>query len=179
MENKQKKEDIIANANAHLEQLFMKLTVCNDIAEAQFKFKPEDMGDEAHWKRDKNMRDVLMHLYEWNRLFVLWINANRNGERRPLMPEPYDWSNYDGFNVEIFNKYQDVEYAQACVLLRESNSEILELINNLSTDELFVDDYFSWNENGALGYICASTTADHYDWAMDKLEKHIATVSNI
>ena len=113
MEINQKKENLITNANAHLDQLFNKLTAFKDIAETEFKFNPEDMGDEAHWKRDKNMRDILMHLYEWNKLFVLWINANRNGEPRLLMPEPYDWSNYDGFNMEIFNKYQDVEYKKA------------------------------------------------------------------
>ena len=177
MADNQKKEELIANANAHLDQLFNKLTAYKDIAEAEFKFNPEDMGDEAHWKRDKNMRDVLMHLYEWNRLFVLWINANRNGESRPLMPEPYDWSNYDGFNMEILNKYQDVGYEKACEFLKESNDEILALIDTLTTDELFVDDYFAWNENGALGYICASTTADHYDWAMDKFENHIKSFS--
>ena len=175
MEVNQKKENLIANANDHLDQLFNKLTAFNDVAESEFEFKPENMGEEAHWKRDKNMRDVLMHLYEWNRLFALWISANRNGESRPLMPAPYDWSNYDGFNMEIFNKYQDVEYHKACELLKESNNELLALIDTLTTDELFVDDYFAWNENGALGYICASTTADHYDWAMDKLEKHIST----
>ena len=74
-------------------------------------------------------------------------------------------------------KKRDVEYKKACELLRESNDEILALINSLTTDELFIDDYFTWNENGALGDICASTTADHYDWAMDKLEKHIISSS--
>ena len=174
MEDNQKKENLIADANAHLEQLFNKLATSKELAEAEFRFNPEAMGNEAHWKRDKNMRDVLMHLYEWNKLFVLWISSNRKGEPRPLMPEPYDWSNYDGFNMEIFNKYQDVEYKKACELLRESNEEILALIETLSTDELFLDDYFAWNENGALGAICASTTSEHYDWAMDKLEKHLS-----
>ena len=29
---------------------------------------------EAHWKRDKNLRDVLTHLYEWHQLLTkFWI----------------------------------------------------------------------------------------------------------
>ena len=35
---------------------------------------------EAHWKRDKNLRDVLVHLYEWHQLLLTWVNANRRGD---------------------------------------------------------------------------------------------------
>ena len=27
--------------------------------------------------RDKNIRDVLVHLYEWHQLLLNWINANQ------------------------------------------------------------------------------------------------------
>ncbi|MDE7283377.1 MAG: ClbS/DfsB family four-helix bundle protein, partial [Lachnospiraceae bacterium] len=31
-----------------------------------FDFSDSASKKEAHWKRDKNLRDVLVHLYEWH-----------------------------------------------------------------------------------------------------------------
>lgn len=39
-------------------------------------FENEPSKKEAHWKRDKNLRDVLIHLYEWHQLIIKWIAAN-------------------------------------------------------------------------------------------------------
>ena len=41
---------------------------------------------EAHWKRDKNLRDILIHLYEWHQLILNWVNSNQNGEEKPFIP---------------------------------------------------------------------------------------------
>lgn len=40
---------------------------------------------EAHWKRDKNLRDVLMHLYEWHLLLLEWIKNRENGNSKPFL----------------------------------------------------------------------------------------------
>ena len=42
------------------------------------------MGSEAHWKRDKNLRDVLVHLYEWRFLLFEWESANISGIDKPF-----------------------------------------------------------------------------------------------
>lgn len=39
---------------------------------------------EAHWKRDKNLRDVLMHLYEWHMLLLEWCKNRENGSNKPF-----------------------------------------------------------------------------------------------
>ena len=55
---------------------------------------------EAHWKRDKNLRDVLTHLYEWHQLLTNWVTSNLEGETRSLLPQPYNWRNY-GKSIRI------------------------------------------------------------------------------
>ena len=52
-----------------------------------------DFGDdsklkEAHWKRDKNLRDVLIHLYEWHQLLLNWTTANLGGDDKLSCPNP-------------------------------------------------------------------------------------------
>lgn len=52
----------------------------------EFDFAADEKKKEAHWKRDKNLRDVLIHLYEWHQLLLSWVQANQNGEEKPSLP---------------------------------------------------------------------------------------------
>ena len=45
----------------------------------EFDFSSDVTKKEAHWKRDKNLRDVLMHLHEWHLLLLEWIKNRENG----------------------------------------------------------------------------------------------------
>ena len=35
-----------------------------------FDFSKDEKKKEAHWKRDINLRDILVHLYEWHQLIL-------------------------------------------------------------------------------------------------------------
>ncbi len=37
---------------------------------ASFDFSADEKKKEAHWRRDKNLRDVLIHLWEWHQLLL-------------------------------------------------------------------------------------------------------------
>ena len=37
-----------------------------------FDFSKDEKKKEQHWKRDKNLRDVLIHLYKWHNLMLSW-----------------------------------------------------------------------------------------------------------
>ena len=54
-------------------------------------FSFDDTKKEAHWKRDKNLRDVLIHLYEWHQLLLDWIVSNQMGESKLFIPKPDKW----------------------------------------------------------------------------------------
>ncbi len=64
-----------------------------------FDFSDDEKKKEAHWKRDKNLRDVLIHLYEWHQLLLNWVHSNQSGEAKPFLPEPYNWKTYGEMNV--------------------------------------------------------------------------------
>ncbi|MDN4602189.1 ClbS/DfsB family four-helix bundle protein [Paenibacillus sp. F6_3S_P_1C] len=59
-------------------------------------------------ERDKNFRDVLMHLYEWHAMLERWYREGMDGDI-PFMPAPgYKWSTIKLLNMQIWDKYQDV-----------------------------------------------------------------------
>ena len=125
--------------------------------------------------RDKNLRDVLIHLYEWHQLLLNWVNANQKGEQKSFLPEPYNWKTYPDMNVEFWQKHQNTSLNDSKKMLSESHKNVMALIDTFSNDELFIKKYFQWTGTTNLGSYCISVTSSHYDWAMKKLKNHIKT----
>jgi hypothetical protein len=75
--------------------------------------------------RDKNVRDVLIHLYEWHHLLLIWVKANRKGEQKPFLPEPYNWKTYPAMNVEFWKKHRNTPLTDAKKMLKESHNDVM------------------------------------------------------
>ncbi|GHU91206.1 hypothetical protein FACS1894155_10580 [Bacteroidia bacterium] len=132
-------------------------------------------GKESHWGRDKNLRDVLVHLYEWHQLLIKWIIDGREGELKPFLPVPYNWRTYPDMNVGFWKKHQTTTLTDARKLLQESHEKVMALIETFSNDELFSANVLGWTGGAILGGYCVSATSSHYDWAMKKIKLHIKT----
>lgn len=137
-----------------------------------FDFTEDEKKKEAHWKRDKNLRDVLIHLYEWHQLLLNWVDANENGEDKPFIPEPYNWKTYGDMNVEFWKKHQNTTLEEAVEMLEKSHGEVMKLAETFTDGELFTKGVYPWVGGSTLGSYFVSVTASHYDWAMKKLKAH-------
>lgn len=137
-----------------------------------FDFSNESNKKEAHWKRDKNLRDVLIHLYEWHQLLLYWVNANIKGNKVPFLPAPYNWKTYGDMNIEFWNKHQNTSLEEAKTMINRSHENALALIETFSNEELFIKQYFDWTGTTTLGSYCVSAMSSHYDWATKKLRAH-------
>jgi len=170
------KPDLMAAANTQFEKLWQMIgSMTEEEQNGEFKFRDDFLQKqkEAHWRRDKNLRDVLIHLYEWHQLLLNWIKANKIGEPKPFLPEPYNWKTYPQMNVGFWEKHQTTAYSQSLDMLKKSHAEVMALIETFSNDELFSKGYFSWTGTSTLGSYCVSATSSHYDWAMKKMKQHI------
>lgn len=137
-----------------------------------FDFSKDRKKKGAHWKRDKNLRDVLIHLYEWQKLLIHWIASNQSGERKPFLLEPYNWRNYGQMNQVFWEKHQQTSLEEAKALLEQSQKDVLALAQQFSNEELFTKGVFDWVGGTTLGSYFISTTSSHYDWAIKKLKTH-------
>lgn len=137
-----------------------------------FDFTKMKSKTQAHWGRDKNLRDILVHLYEWHRLVLDWVAANRKGENRPLLPAPYNWKTYGDMNMEIWKKHQDTTLDQAKAMLEQSHREVMTLAESFTDRELFEKDVYPWVGSSVLGSYFTSNMSSHYDWAIKKLKAH-------
>lgn len=147
-------------------------TLTSEELSTPFDFSADEKKKEAHWKRDKNLRDILVHLYEWHQLLLNWVPANMNGDNKPFIPEPYNWKTYGAMNVEFWKKHQDTTLEQAKEMLEKSHNEVMKLAESFSDEELFTKGVYKWVGGSVLGSYFISNTSSHYDWAMKKLKAH-------
>jgi len=160
------KSELILAANNQYEKLWKLIDgMSEEVRSAAFQF--ED--------RDKNLRDVLVHLYEWHRLLLQWVPANMGGDARPFLPPPYNWKTYGQMNAGFWEKHQGTPYEQSREMLRQSHQDVMDLIEGFSDEELFTKKHFNWTGTSSLGSYCVSATSSHYDWAMKKLKNHMKT----
>lgn len=125
----------------------------------------------AHWERDRNLRDVLVHLYEWHQLLIVWVNSNLDGKNKPFLKEGYNWKTYGAMNDEFWTKHQNTSYGEALSLLKESHITVMKLAKQFSNEDLFSKGAFSWVGGSTLGSYFVSTTSSHYEWAIKKTRK--------
>ncbi len=167
------KKDLIELSNLNFQKLW---EITQGLSEKEFN-TPFDFSNnpklkEAHWKRDKNVRDILVHLYEWHQLLINWITKNRKWEKTSFLPEPYTFKDIAPMNVGFWEAHQNTDYEKSIEMLKKSHKEVMDLIESFSDEELFTNKYFPWTGTTSVGSYCISSTSSHYDWAIKKLKKH-------
>ncbi len=169
---------MIEAANINFTKLWQLIdSMPDESLKKDFDFSNDPKKKEAHWKRDKNLRDVLVHLYEWHQLLLSWIKSNTAGNKRNFLPEPYTWKIYSEMNIEIWKKHQNTSLEKAKKLLNESHASVLEVTQAFSDEALFTKQYFDWTGTTTLGSYCVSAMSSHYEWAIKKLRAHHKNVS--
>ncbi|MGI6742987.1 MAG: ClbS/DfsB family four-helix bundle protein [Eubacteriales bacterium] len=167
------KTDLLTAAHMNFEKLNELIASMSETElNTPFDFSADLNKKEEHWKRDKNLRDVLIHLYEWHQLMLNWVDSNMKGEDRPFLIPPYNWKTYGEMNVEFWKKHQGTALEDDELMLKKSHEDIMKLAETFSDKELFTKDVFPWVGGSTLGSYFVSTTASHYDWAIKKLKAH-------
>ena len=170
------KEELVAAANEQFEKMWKIIDGMPETEQnAAFNFGDAIKQKEAHWKRDKNLRDVLVHLYEWHQLLLDWIKSNKKGEKKAFLPAPYNWKTYGDMNVEFWKKHQNTPLDESKKMLKKSQDDVMKMIDGLTNEELFSKGVYKWTGTTTVGAYCISATASHYDWAVKKLKAHMKT----
>ncbi|PXW86825.1 hypothetical protein DES38_11811 [Streptohalobacillus salinus] len=169
----QTKAALIEQAMQQFNQL---MELVNDLSAAEksaaFSFDKPTSDKAAHWDRDKNLRDVFIHLYEWHQLLLNWATANFNNQPQPFLPAPYNWKTYTEMNMMFWNKHQITPYDDAEAMLINSHHDVLHFIDSLPAETLFEKGYYDWSGTTSVGSYCVSATCSHYAWAIKKIKRH-------
>lgn len=171
------KNDLLGLSDVNFQKLMKTADSMNDKARiTPFDFTGEKSKTQAHWKRDKDVKDVFVHLYEWHQLLLNWVNGNLGGKKVSFLPEPYNWKTYGDMNIAFWQKHRDTTLEDARAMLEKSHKDVMELAERFSNEELFTRGHFDWVGNSTLGSYFVSNMSSHYDWGIKKLKAHIRKV---
>lgn len=165
------KADLISAANEQFDKLWELIDSMTD-KEQNAAFLFED--------RDKNLRDVLMHLAEWHKMMESWHKIGTLDGGIPDVPgKGYTWRSLPDLNLELWKRMQGFSLADSKTMLKESHQMIMKLIELHTNDQLFQGNVYKWTKSSTLGAYFASNTSSHYEWAMKKIKKHIKGLKNL
>jgi len=158
------KETLLLQSNQNFEKL-MNMIEALSIEKQEQSFGFED--------RDKNIRDVLCHLYEWHLMMQGWYEVGMSGEKPEIPAKGYTWLTLPELNMIIWQKYQNTTLSEAKKLLKGSHEQVSELVIAHTDEELFTKKLYKWTNTTSLGAYFVSSTCSHYDWAMKKIKRFI------
>ncbi len=121
--------------------------------------------------RDKNIRDILVHLYEWHNLVLDFTRNITRNEPLSFFPRGFNWRTYPKLNLEFHAKHQSTSLESAKALLNKSHADMMDCVKRLSDEELFTKNIFAWCGNTTLGSYFISSMTSHYIWAIKMLKE--------
>lgn len=116
-------------------------------------------------------RDVLAHLYEWQRLFETWYAEGMAGGKAEVPAPGYSWRQTPALNAELWQRHRTTSYDDALHALRASHARVMAIIGTHSDEELFTKKYYPWTGSTSLGSYLVSCTSGHYEWGQRTLKR--------
>lgn len=167
MANPTTKKELIETAQTEFTELWKLIdSMTEEEQTASFEF--ED--------RDKNIRDVLVHLYEWHQMFSIWHREGTVEGGLPDVPKKgYTWRQLKELNSTIWQKYQKTPLNEAKLLLLESHTKVMQLLESHTEEEIFDKKRDKWTKSSNLNSYFHANTGSHYRWANKKITKHLKT----
>lgn len=163
MARPQTKEDLIKQGTQNYEKL---IDLINSLSQE------DQLGTFPFEGRDRQIRDCLIHLYEWQQLFINFVALNQQKPVTPFLPAPYNWKNYSEMNQAFWEKHQQTSLDSTKELLADSHKKCLAIIEGYTDEELFTKKYYNWTGTTSLGSYAVSATSSHYDWALKIIRKY-------
>ena len=127
--NKQELVAAMADGYAKLNEQIAKMS--EDAISAPFDFAADPKKCGVRWQYDRCLRDLLIHLYEWQVLMREFVNNIREGHPRDYLPDEYR-KNYHEMDKMLVEKHQNTPLEEAKRMLQETHEEMLRLAESFT-----------------------------------------------
>ena len=121
---------------------------------------------------NRNVRDVVAHLWEWQVMFLGWYEVGMSGDKPDMPAKGYSWQKLPDLNKSIHEKHLGLSLDDARKKLDESNQDILAIVGKRTNEELFEKKRYPWTGSTSLGAYITSAAWSHFAWAMKLIKKH-------
>ena len=134
-----------------------------------FTTDPKKCG--VRWQNDRCLRDLLIHIYEWQVLMRVFVQNIREGHPKDYLPDEYR-KNYHEMDKMLVEKHQNTLLEEAQNLLLQTHEEMLRLTESFSEEELFTKGFFKNTYTTSMAAYFVSVTTSPYGQALKMLKAH-------
>ena len=159
----------MADAYAKLCEQMGKLSEAEAAATFDFAADPKKCG--VRWQYDRCLRDLLIHLHEWQVLMCDFVQNIREGHPRDYLPDEYR-RNYHEMDKMLVEKHQQTPLEEAKRLLQQTHEEMLRLAESFTDEELFTKGYYKNTYTTSMAAYFVSVTTSPYGQAVKLLKTH-------
>ena len=144
--------------------------------ETPFSFESDPKKCGVRWQYDRSVRDLLIHLYEWQVLMREFVQNIRSGHQRDYLPDEYR-KNYHEMDKMLVEKHQQTPLKEASRLLEGTHDEMLRLADSFTEEELFTKGFYKCTYTTTMAAYFASVTTSPCSQAVKLLKAHLKQFS--
>ncbi len=122
---------------------------------------------------NRNIRDVIGHLYHWHIMFLDWYEVGMKGEKPDMPAKGHTWKTTPALNREIQAMYSETSFEKIMDDFKGSHNAIETIIRSHSEEELFTKKLYGWTGSTSLGSYIISASSAHYRWASKLIKKSL------
>jgi len=123
---------------------------------------------------NRNIRDVLAHLYHWHIMLLDWYNIGMTGEQPEMPAKGYSWKDTKRLNRDIWQMYQGHSLEEIRASLNQTHLKLQAIIEEHTDEELFEKSRYSWTGTSSVATYIRSNTLSHYKWALQLIKKGLS-----
>lgn len=120
---------------------------------------------------NRNIRDVLAHLYHWQLMMLEWYTTGMAGKKAAMPAPGYSWKDTPALNLHIYEIYKTTQLENIRARLLQTHQQLRAIIQQHSNEELFEKKRYTWTGSTSLGSMVVSATSSHYDWGLKLIKK--------
>lgn len=150
------KKELIQQSQKNYQRLINLISSFSESKKTE-DFKPGTMN--------RNIRDVVGHLYHWHLMFLDWYKVGMKGEKPEMPAKGYTWKDTKALNRFIWEHYQDHGLTELLDRLKKTHSKVMKVIDEHTDEELFEKKRYAWTGTSSLATYIRSNTLSHYNWA--------------
>ncbi len=118
-----------------------------------------------------SVKDILVHLVAWEKLFLDWYQAGIQGSRPDIAPVGMSKKVIDALNQDIYEKNRRRSLDNVLSDFRTSYQQTLTTIKAIPEEDMFIHGRFEWTGKLTLADYISGNTCNHYAWAKLMIRK--------
>ena len=166
------KQELLAamqDGYAKLKEQMAKMSQEEISAPFDFASDPKKCG--VRWQYDRCLRDLLIHLHEWQVLMRVFVQNIHDGHQRDYLPDEYR-KNYHEMDKMLVEKHQKTPLEEASRLLDGTHDEMLRLAESFTEEELFTMGFYKCTYTTSMAAYFESVTTSPYSQSVKLLKAH-------